>query len=94
MALQVFKPDATVENADWAKRGTWDLPPYRMARFNELGFDRDNFKKSQAYIGAVERGLIVDDKWVGPVSDEDWMYELTSLLSDLVDARRRRGHAR
>jgi hypothetical protein len=73
--MQTFSPDADTENADWIKaapRG-WDFPPYGSAEFLEAIGGEENlgsFRKSPAYRGAVEAGLIHDDEWVG-----DWVQE-------------------
>lgn len=55
-------------NADWSKQ-SWDFPPYKSADFLALigGIDKlDEFRKRPAYKMAVERGLILDDEWMGP----------------------------
>lgn len=64
MARKLVTPDADIANADWTK-GTWDLPPYMSKEFLELVPDVEAFKQSQTYKLAVERGLIMDDEWVG-----------------------------
>lgn len=59
--------DALLVNADWTKQ-TWDLPPYKSDAFFLVigGKDRlRNFRKLPVYQFAVEKGLIVKDKWVG-----------------------------
>ena len=51
------------EEEDWPKRTSWDLPPYDPEQWP---FNQDWFKKSVPYKSAVQGGLIVDDKWLGP----------------------------
>lgn len=55
----------TLENADWTKQ-TWDLPPYKSKEFFEVVKDLRAFKKLPVYAHAVRKGLIVNDRWVGP----------------------------
>lgn len=62
-AMQVMSPDATTESADWTKQ-SWDLPPYMSPEFLEQVHDLDAFRRSPAYVAAVEKGLIKDDEWV------------------------------
>ncbi|MHB9134609.1 MAG: hypothetical protein ACYDBB_26345 [Armatimonadota bacterium] len=60
--------DQDIRNADWTKR-SWDLPPYKSPEFLEcFGHDEASlaaFRKLPVYCFAVERGLIVNDEWVG-----------------------------
>jgi hypothetical protein len=60
--------DAIPGNADWLK-GAWDmLPPYKSDEFFATVWPKeqlDGFRKLPVYKLAVERGLIVDDEWVG-----------------------------
>ena len=58
------------ENADWIKKGSWDLPPYKSKEFMETCGDLESFKKTPTYKWAVERGDIVDDEWARP---EGWV---------------------
>lgn len=62
----VWDLDATAEDADWIKGGTWDLPPYKSDDFNMVfGPDRlPWFRTTVCYKAAVARGQIVDDEWV------------------------------
>jgi len=57
-------------SADLMKR-TWDLPPYKSPQFMQDFPDLDAFRQSPAYQYAVEAGLIVNDRWTGPISDEE-----------------------
>jgi hypothetical protein len=59
-----------VENADWIKKGRWDLLPYKSKQFMETCGDLESFKKTPTYKWAVERGDIVDDEWARP---EGWV---------------------
>jgi len=55
--------DNAKENADWMKKGSWDLPPYKSKEFMETCYNLEAFKKTPTYKWAVERGDIVDDEW-------------------------------
>ena len=68
--------DADLENADWTKQ-SWDLPPYKSAEFNALGFDLVAFRKLPVYKNAVAAGLIKNDEWVVPPGQQ-----LASLLQN------------
>ena len=57
-------PDATLEDADWAKL-TWDLPPYKSEEFMRAAPDLITFRELPVYLHAVEAGLIINDEWVG-----------------------------
>lgn len=57
------------ENADWIKKGSWDLAPYKSKEFMETCHNLEAFKKTPTYKWAVERGDIVDDEWARP---EGW----------------------
>lgn len=61
--------DSDLENADWTKQ-SWDLPPYKSDEFNAMVPDLESFKKSPVYAAAVKKGLIVNDKWVGPATSD------------------------
>lgn len=68
--MKTFSPDADTENADWTKQ-SWDFPPYKSAEFlAQIGGpdNLDAFRKSPAYRGAVDTGLIHDDEWLA-----DWV---------------------
>ena len=54
--------DALPHNQDWLKTMFWDLPPYNPDEIDDL----DHFKTLPIYKAAVEKGLIVNDKWKGP----------------------------
>ena len=56
--------DAKHSNQDWTKR-SWDMSPYKSEEFMKTHRDLKAFRKLPVYIFAVERGLIVDDEWVG-----------------------------
>lgn len=69
--------DANPLNADWTKR-TWDLPPYKSKQFMRLlkGSTLEDFRKLPVYLFAVEKGVIVDDEWVGdnrPLSYDEFL---------------------
>ena len=55
-----------LENADWIKKGSWDLPPYKSKEFMATCGDLESFKITLTYQWAVERGDIVDDEWARP----------------------------
>lgn len=65
--------DADPMNADWTKR-TWDLPPYKSEEFMRFlqssGSTLEDFRKLPIYVFAVEKGVIVNDEWVGKVGEE------------------------
>jgi hypothetical protein len=82
---EVVSLDANIEDADWTKQ-SWDLPPYKSYAFLELFPDLDAFRQLPVYKHAVAKGLIVDDEWAGPVSDEEAMDELASILANLIEA--------
>ncbi len=54
--------DALPHNQDWLKTLNWDLPPYNPDEIEDL----EHFKTLPIYKAAVEKGLIVNDKWKGP----------------------------
>lgn len=58
------------ESADWAKK-SWDLPPYKSPDFMEQFPDLAQFRTLPVYKNAVEQGLIVNDRWAGPITDEE-----------------------
>lgn len=64
----IINIDADIENADWLKK-TWDLPPYKSPEFNAIVKDLEKFKRLPVYKWAVKKGLIKNDKWVGPKPD-------------------------
>jgi hypothetical protein len=70
--LPVGRPDELLENADWTKQ-SWDLPPYKSEEFfRAIGGPKelDDFRESEAYQQAVEKGLIHDDEWVADYVEE------------------------
>jgi hypothetical protein len=69
-SAEILRPDAESADADWTKR-SWDLPPYKSPEFDKLYPDLDTFRKRPVYQHAVAAGLIVDDEWAGPDSDDD-----------------------
>jgi hypothetical protein len=88
-AIPTYSPDATTENADWIKQG-WDFPPYLSVEFFEAigGIENlDKFRKSPAYQGAVNSGLIHDDEWVA-----DWAEPARILENDPKPGARRSVH--
>lgn len=68
-----LNPDADPMNADWTKR-TWDLPPYKSEEFlrflRSSGSTLEQFRKLPVYKFAVQKGVIVDDEWVGNAGEE------------------------
>ncbi len=64
--LEVVDLDGSIEDADWIKLNSWDLPPYRSREFFAIvpREELEKFRKLPVYKGAVARGLIVDDEWV------------------------------
>ena len=54
--------DENLNDADWVKRGSWDLPKYGSEEFNQFlefsGQTLEQFKKLPVYKWAVERGEI------------------------------------
>lgn len=67
--LPYFYLDAKDINADWTK-WTWDLPPYKSPEFMQLIRGPKNlpwFRQRPVYQFAVQRGVIVDDEWVGAI---------------------------
>lgn len=67
--MGIIYPDKSLDNADWVRNNSWNLPPYKSVEFYEyldtMDIDIHGFKTLPVYKGAVERGEIVDDKWVG-----------------------------
>lgn len=53
------------DDADWTKQ-SWDLPPYKSPEFFVAYTGTlEVFRKTPGYLMAVEKGMIVDDEWVG-----------------------------
>lgn len=61
--------DDSPEHADWLRMVSWSLPPYKspkfMALLDDIEMTLDEFRRLPKYKGAVERGEIVNDEWVG-----------------------------
>ena len=58
--------DALPHNQDWVKMQSWDLPPWKSKELMGFFPDLDAFRKLPIYLSAVEKGLIVNDRWKGP----------------------------
>lgn len=61
-------PDRDPKNQDWTKQ-TWDLPAYKSDEFLQSHPDLVHFRTLPVYKFAVEKGLIVNDQWVGAPED-------------------------
>lgn len=89
MSIPTYRPDADLENADWTKQ-SWDFPPYGSPAFLNLIGGPDalpKFRKSSAYLGAVDAGLIHDDEWVA-----DWVQPVTPPHNEPTPGTRRNVH--
>ncbi len=62
---KIINIDEDLENADWIKKGSWDLPPFGSDEFNKFlessGQTLEHFKKLPVYKWAVERREIKED---------------------------------
>lgn len=67
--IEVISVDADIDSADWSKQ-TWDLPPYKSAKFCMIFPDLENFRLLPVYKYAVEQGRIVNDEWVPKLSTQ------------------------
>lgn len=58
--------DALPHNQDWIKTLSWDLPAYKSEEFLDGVDDLEHFKTLPIYKSAVQKKLIVNDRWKGP----------------------------
>ena len=53
-------------NQDWIRTMFWDLPAWKSKELIAFFPNLDEFRNLPVYKSAVEKGLIVNDKWKGP----------------------------
>src|SRR3990167_3322683 len=75
--------DDEPHNADWIKQ-TWDLPPYKSPEFMATHSDLDHFRTLPVYEFAVEKGIIVNDRWVGPIQNINTNEKMKTQLEQVI----------